>query len=95
MNPSRSKRRVVSIVRRIARGRNAPRSSYAVARSLFVRLLGAVFLIAIVSLWGQIDGLIGRHGILPAEDFLGLLRAHYGTAATWIAPSWCWIHAAR
>jgi len=86
-------RRFVSIVRRLVHGRDAPTSSYALARSLFVRLLGAVFLIAIVSMWVQIDGLIGRSGILPAEDYLSALRSRYGTSVIWLAPSLCWVHA--
>ena len=39
-------------------------------RRLFLTSLGAVLLIAFWSLWGQLDGLIGVNGILPADAYL-------------------------
>ena len=35
----------------------------------FFALLGLIFLIAFVSLWVQIDGLIGSSGVSPVADF--------------------------
>ncbi len=49
----------------------APRSakpSFRLSRWLFLRLLGGVFLIAFVSLFVQLDGLIGSRGCLPATQ---------------------------
>ena len=46
------------------------RSHYAVANWLFLRLLGAAYFFAFASLIGQVDGLIGSRGILPAGDFI-------------------------
>ncbi|MCY3933990.1 MAG: lipase maturation factor family protein [Acidobacteria bacterium] len=40
---------------------------------LLLRLLAGVHLVAFVSLWVQIDGLIGSRGILPARDFFTYL----------------------
>lgn len=39
-------------------------------RWLFLRLLALVYLCAFVSLWLQVEGLIGEGGILPAQDLL-------------------------
>ncbi len=46
------------------------RGHYAVANWLFLRVLGAAYLFAFASLIGQIEGLIGSRGILPAGDFM-------------------------
>ncbi len=45
---------------------------------LLLRLLGGVHLVAFVSLWVQIDGLIGSRGILPARDFFTYLERVLG-----------------
>lgn len=39
-------------------------------RGLFLRGLALIYLVALVSLWTQIDGLVGTHGILPADQFM-------------------------
>ena len=53
------------------------------SRWLFLRLLGAVYLIAFVSLAVQITGLVGEHGLLPAaSDRSLLLRAWGGAVAS-------------
>ena len=43
---------------------------YRLGSWLFVRLLGAVFLVAFVSFWVQAHGLVGERGILPASDLM-------------------------
>ncbi len=48
---------------------------------LLLRLLAGVHLVAFVSLWVQIDGLIGSRGILPAEDFFAYLERILGAGA--------------
>ena len=47
------------------------------ARSVFLRGLALIYLIAFVSLLPQMSGLIGSHGILPAHDFLEGVRSDY------------------
>jgi len=37
-------------------------------RWLFLRGLGLIYLIAFLSLWVQIEGLIGSKGLLPVRD---------------------------
>ena len=48
---------------------------------LLLRLLAGVHLVAFVSLWVQIDGLIGSRGILPAQDFFAYLERVLGAGA--------------
>jgi hypothetical protein len=67
--------------------------SYVRARFLFLRGLGFVFFSAFLSLWFQIDGLIGPRGILPADEFLARVRAAAGVKAFWLVPSLFWIDA--
>ena len=67
-------------------------STFLLASSLFLRLLGLVFLIAFVSLWVQVDGLFGSGGLLPATDFLNLVGQQIGGARFWRLPTLCWIN---
>lgn len=57
---------------------------------LFSRLLGAVYLIAFASLWGQIHGLVGSEGILPAQDHLARVAEWMAPEHYWRAPTLCW-----
>jgi lipase maturation factor 1 len=49
-----------------------------VSRWIFLRVLGLIYLSAFVSLWVQLDGLVGSSGILPAERLMELARAQLG-----------------
>jgi hypothetical protein len=69
------------------------RSSFVLARWLFLRLLGVVFLVALGSLWTQIDGLIGSRGISPAVDFLAFVRNQLGGRSYWQIPTLLWLGA--
>jgi len=60
---------------------------------VFLRLLGLIYLAAFVSMWVQVQGLIGPEGVLPARDFLHALQSHYGRLAYWIAPTLGWLGA--
>ena len=66
---------------------------YVVTRWLFLRLLGLVYLIAFWSLLVQIPGLIGRRGILPAEDYLDEVQANTDRERYWQFPTLAWINA--
>ncbi len=70
-------------------GHDGP-STYFVSRRLFLRLLGLVYLIAFASLAVQIIGLIGERGILPAHEYLELLRERIGSDRFWKLPTICW-----
>ena len=61
---------------------------------LLLRLLAGVHLVAFVSLWVQIDGLIGARGILPARDFFAYLERVLGAGTLERfsnAPSLLWL----
>ena len=61
-------------------------------RWLFLRLLAIVFLIAFVSYWVQLDGLIGSKGILPAAELMR--SAHQlSSGGFWNVPTLCWLGA--
>jgi predicted DCC family thiol-disulfide oxidoreductase YuxK len=61
--------------------------------AIFLRLLGAIFTIAFLSLWAQVIGLIGRGGILPAADYLRAVAEQAGAIRFWALPTLCWLNA--
>ncbi len=65
--------------------------TYVVARWLFLRAMGVIYLIAFLSLWVQIKGLIGSQGILPAKDFLSAVGSHFGVDRFRLVPTVLWI----
>jgi predicted DCC family thiol-disulfide oxidoreductase YuxK len=69
---------------------SAPTTYYR-ARRLFLRLLGLIYFIAIVSFWSQADGLIGHDGIAPLTQWLDQIRDHFGVQAYWLYPTLCWL----
>ncbi|MBI3875533.1 MAG: lipase maturation factor family protein [Verrucomicrobia bacterium] len=72
---------------------NDPSSTqtYALSSWLFLRALGLIYAIAFVSLGGQITGLVGERGILPAKEFLQSRRSLWGKLAVWSYPTLCWL----
>ncbi|HYO08275.1 MAG TPA: lipase maturation factor family protein [Tepidisphaeraceae bacterium] len=52
-------------------------------RSVFLRLLGLIYLLAFYSLFVQVEGLVGTSGILPANRFAGAAAHFYGPVARW------------
>src|SRR3984885_1213529 len=72
-------------------GRDPEPSSYILSRWFFLRLLGLVYVIAFVSLWGQLAGLVGAHGILPVGNFLQGAQRAYGAEAYHLFPTLAWI----
>ena len=85
-------RRFASVITRLLWGNDVRPPTYFVARRWFLRALGLIFLIAFVSLWVQIDGLIGSNGITPAREFLPAARAQLGDRAWSILPTLCWFN---
>jgi hypothetical protein len=60
------------------------------ATELFLKALGAIYLIAFVSFGVQADGLIGSQGILPVANYLQGMREALGAGAYWYAPTVFW-----
>jgi lipase maturation factor 1 len=66
--------------------------TYQVTSWIFLRLLGAIYLMAFASFGVQAGGLVGSHGILPASEFLGAVHQSLGTASYWNAPTLLWLN---
>ncbi len=86
-----SHRSVAMAVTRLLWGGSVLAPTYGAANALFLRLLGLCFLAAFVSLWVQVDGLVGARGILPVAEFLDWVRAQTGAGRYWILPTISWI----
>ncbi|MGZ7030574.1 MAG: lipase maturation factor family protein, partial [Thermoanaerobaculia bacterium] len=71
----------------------SPGEPVLVARWVFLRALGAIFFSAFYSLYFQIHGLIGPHGILAADEYLQMARRAAGAKAYWLAPTLLWLNA--
>jgi lipase maturation factor 1 len=85
-------RRFASVITRLLWGNDVRPPTYFAARRWFLRAVGLIFLIAFVSLWVQIDGLIGSNGITPVREFLPAARAQLGDRALSILPTLCWFN---
>ncbi len=79
-----------SWVTRALWGADVTAPSYRISTVLFLRLLGLVFLAAFVSVWFQMDGLIGSRGILPIGELLGWVRSSMGAERYWFLPTIAW-----
>src|SRR5438874_11713325 len=85
-------RRFASAITRLLWGDDVRPPTYFVARRWFLRALGLTYLIAFVSLWMQIDGLIGSNGVTPVSAFLAAVRGELGPRALSILPTFCWLN---
>jgi predicted DCC family thiol-disulfide oxidoreductase YuxK len=88
-------RRLTSFFTRLFWGSDVRQPTYFKSRGLFVRSLGAIYLIAFVSLWLQVDGLIGEQGILPIGQHLQLAREQLGPDAFFLLPTLCWFNSSN
>lgn len=80
---------------RFLRGRPVDTPTFEISIQLFVRMLGVVFAVAFISLWVQIEGLIGAGGILPAEEFLDAVERQVGIERYLLLPTWGWLGASN
>jgi lipase maturation factor 1 len=71
-------------------GKDVRPPTYFWARRWFVRMLGLVYLIAFVSLWIQVDGLVGGNGMSPVSQFLPAVQQQIGLDAYFLLPTLCW-----
>ena len=81
-----------SAVTRRLWGTRPERTTFYLSRWLFLRGLGCTYLIAFLSLWVQIHGLIGSNGILPAEAYLAAVRQQVGTEGYYLLPTLFWLN---
>jgi hypothetical protein len=66
------------------------RGTFVLSSWLFLRALGIIYGIAFISLAVQVQGLIGRHGILPAAELLEQEKKLWGKRRFLLLPSVCW-----
>jgi len=91
-------RPLFSWLTRIGWGRHVDQPTYFLVRRIFLRALGAIYLIAFLSLWTQLSGLIGSSGILPAGQFMAGAEKYFQAQNVGISrfhelPTLCWISA--
>ena len=84
-------RNIAMRVTRLLWGGVAAKPTYFRASDLFVRVLAICYLAAFVSMWVQVDGLIGPRGILPADRFLEWVRSQTGAERFWLVPTLAWL----
>jgi lipase maturation factor 1 len=64
-----------------------------IPRWILLRALGLIYFSAFYSLLFQIKGLMGPQGVLPAQQYLGVVARAIGSTRFWYAPSLFWISA--
>ncbi len=87
-----NRRGLASSATRIFWGSRYEPPRFLLARWLFLRNLGAIFFVAFLSLYGQIDGLIGENGILPASELNQLAVDQLGGDRFTQLPTLYWFH---
>ena len=65
---------------------------YELVASLFLRLLGVIYLIAFASLLIQVQGLVGDQGILPVADLLAHVTNEAGSERYYRLPTIFWLN---
>jgi predicted DCC family thiol-disulfide oxidoreductase YuxK len=83
-------RKFASAVTSLLWGDDVRPPTYVWARRWFLRALGLIYLIAFVSLWVQVDGLIGIDGVSPINQFLPAAYERFGQSAYSLLPTLCW-----
>ncbi|MBV9503293.1 MAG: lipase maturation factor family protein, partial [Acidobacteriaceae bacterium] len=66
-------------------------TAHALTEALFLRLLGVIYIAAFASVWPQIVGLVGSHGVSPAVQLMTGMRASIGARVYWEMPSLFWV----
>ncbi len=72
-------------------GPNLHPAHHSVGADIFLRSLAVIYFIAFASFWWQLSGLIGPHGILPAQPFLDSVAKQLGAVRFWYLPTLSWI----
>ena len=74
-------------------GRELRRAEFNVTADLVIRGIALCGLFAFLSLWWQIQGLVGPQGVLPAADYFDALASAYGPERFWFLPTVFWLDA--
>ncbi|HEX5221634.1 MAG TPA: lipase maturation factor family protein [Verrucomicrobiae bacterium] len=79
-------------------GKYTERPEHFHVRWIFLRGLALIYLTAFISLWVQIEGLVGSNGILPADKFMAgvseqVKSANIGVERYRLLPTLCWFNA--
>ena len=82
-------RSIASACTRFLWGEDVRWPTYFAARRGFLKTLGLVYLIAFISVWCQVDGLMGARGIIPAAEILAVPDSGPRRGAMQ-APTICW-----
>ena len=88
-------RKVGSAVTRLLWGNDVRPPTYFWAQRWFLRALGLIYLIAFVSLWVQVDGLVGSDGVSPVNQFLPAVYERFGRSAYSLLPTLCWFNSSN
>ncbi|HEY3930766.1 MAG TPA: lipase maturation factor family protein [Verrucomicrobiae bacterium] len=91
-------RTAFSFFTRLFWGKHVERPDYFLTRWIFLRALGAIYLVAFISLWTQIAGLIGHDGILPTDQFMPAVKQQcdaqgIGLERYYLLPTMSWFDA--
>jgi predicted DCC family thiol-disulfide oxidoreductase YuxK len=89
-------RTAFSLLTRLLWGRHVEQADYVLTRWFFLRLLGAIYLVAFLSLWMQVPGLIGHNGILPEAELMSDAKQQcdaqgIGLERYYYMPTLCWL----
>ena len=87
-----------SALTRLAWGRHLDPPTHNLVRWVFLRSLGLIYLVAFVSLWVQVAGLVGSRGILPADSAMAAMglqadAQRLGLDRYHLVPTLCWFKA--
>ncbi len=88
-------RKVGSAVTRLLWGNDVRPPTYFWAQRWFLRALGLIYLIAFVSLWVQVEGLVGSDGVSPVNQFLPAVYERFGRSAYSLLPTLCWFNSSN
>jgi predicted DCC family thiol-disulfide oxidoreductase YuxK len=83
---------------RVGWGNHVERPAHLLTGKVFLSSLAIIYLIAFLSLWSQVEGLVGSKGILPAETFITAVAKQadsdgISVGRFWNVPTLCWISA--
>ena len=84
-------RKAASAATNLLWGKTVEQPTYRLANGLFLRVVGICFFAAFVSLFVQVDGLIGSRGILPVGDLLDAARAQLPGGRWLVLPTLTWL----